>query len=149
MKKVKKQQEEVVKKVLDEEWKIGYSMLPNLRFKEILGTLVFNATYLVESCEVKNFSIDLYKKYREPYIDIYAVENGLTPANMFLEQDGDILIHNSLALDFASYVIPEIGVYFMERSKEMLMNGFVASDAYIVSSVKMRFPKESIGQIFQ
>lgn len=55
------------------------------------------------------------------------------------EVTGDILIDECLALPFLAYIDPEFGIYIMERISDMLLNGIVCSDTWLLQAVKRRF----------
>ncbi|MBF0648680.1 hypothetical protein IR083_07595 [Dysgonomonas sp. GY75] len=90
---------------------------------------------------VREFDIGFYhwktavsKCYGIPFEDLIIREEG----------SGRILIHESLDLLFMAYVDSGFGIYLLEKLSEMLINGIVFSDNYLMMLVCGRFSKEDI-----
>lgn len=60
------------------------------------------------------------------------------------EATGEILIDECLALPFLAYIDPEFGIYIMERISDMLLNGIVCSDTWLLQAVRRRFTIEEL-----
>lgn len=95
----------------------------------------------VKKHNVREFDIGFYhwkaaisKCYQIPMDDLVVRDEG----------SNRILIHESLDLLFVAYVDPEFGVYLFEKLSELLVNGIVFSDNYLMTQVCSRFSKEEI-----
>lgn len=55
------------------------------------------------------------------------------------ETTGEILIDECLALPFLAYIDQGFAMYIIERMSEMLLNGIVASDTWLLHNSRLRF----------
>lgn len=60
------------------------------------------------------------------------------------ESTGNILMEESLALLFVSYVDPTFAIHMIEKISELLMCGIALSDAFVVMHIKEKFTKEEL-----
>lgn len=116
-------------------------------FQELLfgtsqeGVQYFDSTaYIQAKGDIKKHNVQTFRasfihwenSLREAYKinkpDMYVVN----------EKDGHILIDESLALLFISYIDPKFGVYMLQRAEEMFLNGFVLSDTLLTVMANSR-----------
>ncbi|MDR2002672.1 MAG: hypothetical protein LBQ74_06545 [Prevotella sp.] len=90
---------------------------------------------------VREFDVGFYhwKMAVSKYYDIPVEE-------LIIRQEGSdrILVHESLDLLFMAYVDSEFGIYLLEKLSEMLINGTVLSDNYLMTMACSRFSKEDL-----
>lgn len=75
---------------------------------------------------------------------------GLSPEELFLidQGTGHRMAEESLALLFIVYTDPAFGSYLLESMGQMLLEGFVCSDTYLLMQVQNRFtPQELISTL--
>ncbi len=131
---------------------IMYKEFPELLFRtSATGSIYFDATsYIKEKGDIKKHSpIDFARKFSYWFTsvkEIYEIPDGEIMATD--EATGHILIDESLALLFVSYVDPVFGIYLLERVSEILLNGVALSDTYIMGVVRNRFTKDVLIKLF-
>nr|DAP98367.1 MAG TPA: hypothetical protein [Bacteriophage sp.] len=64
---------------------------------------------------------------------------------LFTDTDtGHIMAEESLALLFVVYTDPAFGIYLIESMTQMLLEGFVCSDTYLLTQLRNRFTTEEL-----
>lgn len=58
--------------------------------------------------------------------------------------DGHELVEASLALLFVAYVDPAFGIYMTDCMTQMLLEGFMCSDTYVMAQAHKRFTPEEL-----
>lgn len=125
---------------------IKYKEFPELLFgTSETGAIYFDATFCIteKGDPKKHSAIDFARKFSHWFVatkEVYDVSDGEIMATD--EATGHILIDESLALLFISYIDPAFGVYMIDRVSEMLLDGVTLSDTRIVEVVKNRFSKD-------
>ena len=125
-----------------------YREFPELMFgKNSANTIYFDATLYLEqrgdTCKhsVANF-VKEFSFWLKRFADAYQMQEcEMVVVDVASEH---IMIEQSLALLFVCYVDPEFGVHIFERADELLLDGVVLSDSYLMQKVGDRFTKESL-----
>ena len=129
-----------------------YKEFPELLFGSSEKNIIyFDATYYIEQKgnvqvhSVHNF-INLFSFWLKGFCDAYQIqENDMT---IIESKTNHVMIEESMALLFICYIDPMFGVYLFERAEELLLDGVVISDSYLMHLVGSRFTKESINNFF-
>ena len=111
------------------------------------GINYFDATaYILHKGNSKINNIPDFKNSFNFWISALCTEYTIQSRNVIItnELDGHILIDDSLALLFLSYVDPQFGVYMLERIHEMLITGIAISDSLLLLKAKERFSSQDI-----
>lgn len=109
--------------------------------------LYFNATqYIKKKGNPKTQNIRDFQLSFQHWISAAMQTYGIKQEDMIVcdEATGEILIDECLALPFLAYIDPEFGVYIMERMSEMLLNGIVGSDTWLLQAARRRFTTEEL-----
>lgn len=125
-----------------------YREFPSLLFGESEdGLMYFDATdYIKKNGDIKRHNT------KEFEIGFFfwrkAVSNEMSIAfDDLIVQDEttrNILIEESLTLIFLSYIHPEFGIYLLQSMDEMLQEGFVISDSYLLHKTQQRISAEEL-----
>ncbi len=125
-----------------------YREFPELMFGENSAkTIYFDATlYLEQRGDTQKQSVANFVKEFSFWLKMFAGAYQMQECEMVVVDvvSEHIMIEQSLALLFVSYVDPEFGVYIFERADELLLDGAVVSDSYLMHKVSDRFTKESL-----
>lgn len=129
-----------------------------MEFPELLfgtsenGINYFDATiYLAEKGDSKKHSaIDFARKFAFWFESVKAVYE-IPDFELMVtdETTGHILIDESLALLFVSYVDHSFGIYMTERMSELLLDGVTLSDTRIVQTIRNRLTKEELLKLIE
>lgn len=125
-----------------------YREFPELMFGESFGKIIyFDATlYIEQRGDIHKHSVvGFFKEFsfwKRALMDAYLMQES---EMVFVDEpSGHIMIEQSLALLFVSYVDPPFGVHIFERADELLLDGIVVSDTYLMQKVGDRFTQESM-----
>lgn len=121
-----------------------YSELPGLLVSKVGKNEMFNVDAFLESAKkTDKKSVDKYLEERGEVVDLYAKLLDTDKKYMVLQiKNEPTMMNAALALDFACWVIPELGIYMFERMNELLLDGFSVSDRYLGIAAQQRLPKQ-------
>lgn len=127
---------------------VYYNEFPDLLFGTTnSGEMYFDATHFISQKgdstkhNVRQFEM-LFIHWKKALCETYE----LSPEDIILMDDKNshVLVHESFALLFVSYIDPVFGLYMLERISEMLLNGIVLSDTSILMMSKDRLNKKQL-----
>lgn len=132
---------------------IKYMEFPELLFgTSERGINYFDATiYLAEKGDsYKHSVVDFTRKFAFWFESVKVVYE-ISDFELITtdEATGHVLIDESLALLFVSYIDPHFGVYMMERMSELLLDGVTLSDTRIVQTIRNRLTKEELLKLIE
>lgn len=134
-------------------FRVQFGEFPELLFGEsVNGTIYFDASLYIElkGDATKHSPIDFARKFSfwfESLQTYYEIPDGEIMTTD--ETTGHVLIDESLALLFVTYIDPAFGGYMVERVSELLLDGVVISDTRILAMVRNRLSKESLTNLIQ
>lgn len=130
---------------------IRYREFPELLFGESPnnGPSYFDATHYIRSQgderrhSVKEFRV-AFHHWITALSKIYSIEKD----DLVIRDasSGHILIDESLALLFVVYIDPDFGAYMLERTSELLVEGFSVSDSWLIMAAGSRLTIEELTQ---
>lgn len=123
-----------------------YGEFPDVLFgRATNGSLYFDSTHYIakQGDEKKHCVNDFNQKFRH-WIEAISQAYSLPSDEIVFtdEATGHVLIEESLALLFVSYVDPDFCIYILERVSEVLQNGVSLSDTCVIHIIKERFSKD-------
>lgn len=127
-------------------YKMRYGEFPDLLFgKSVNGAHYFDFThYITQQGDENKHSVEDFVLKFKPWFEAVSIAYELSPDEIIAtdQATGHILIDESLALLFVSYVDADFCIYIIERLSEVLLNGVALSDTSILQMVKGRFSIE-------
>lgn len=128
-----------------------YKEFPELLFGSSEKNIIyFDATLYIEqkdkaqSHSVTQF-INSFSFWLKGFCDAYQMQKD--EMVIIDSTTNHVMIEHSMALLFVCYIDPMFGVYLLERVEELLLDGVVISDSYLMHLVVNRLTKESITKI--
>ena len=128
---------------------IKFREFPNLLFGKSNGeTYFFDATAYIEKSGCQDKTVDDFKAAFRYFIDAVCDVYSLTYEQIFITSHHEhILIDETLALAFIAYIDSEFAIYMLERVADMLIDGVVLSDTYLLSNAGNRFSRDQLLQL--
>lgn len=127
---------------------IKFREFPNLLFGKLNDeTYYFDATAYIEKSGRQDKNIDDFKAAFGYFIDAVCDVYSLTYEQIFITLHEHVLIDETLALAFIAYIDREFAIYMLERVAEMLIDGVVLSDTYLISNAGNRFSRDQLLQL--
>lgn len=128
-----------------------YGEFGDLLFKTLEnGITYFDATnYILARGDIRKHSIKSFELGFTHWISAICDAYEADRKGMIIEDEktGHFLIDESLALLFVAYIDPDFGVYMLERISEMLTNGIVISDTYLLLQLRQRFTGNELSKL--
>ena len=128
-----------------------YQEFPDLLFGTSTKGLVYcNATdFIQKKGEAEKHTVTDFNTKFAFWIDAVCETYGLKSDNVvIMNEKGQYLIEESLALILITYIDSAFGVYMLERITEMLVSGVALSDTNLMLMVKDRLSEEQITKLF-
>lgn len=124
-----------------EQLKPLYQELPGMTFGKIGETSMFDADKFLDATKSEK-TVAQYLKDNAEIISKYAEILKISKKHLTIKLEGEpTMIHAALALNFASWAVPELAIYFFERMHELFLDGFSCSDRYLGAAAQ-RLPKQ-------
>lgn len=128
--------------------KCRFGEFPELLFGNLdNGRTYFDMTHFLITRK-RDPQIDLpgFRQAFAFWIDNIAGIYGIPPEKLFITVPGSghIMAEESLALPFMAYTDPVFGAYMLESITQMLIDGVVCSDSYILVQTHRRFTEEEL-----
>lgn len=129
-----------------------FGEFPDLLFGERGNArLYFDATHFLRAMNLD--PEPLVTKFQDAcacWIDRLGEAYAIPKSELFIidSRTGHQLAEEALSLLFLSYIDPPFGVYWHESMRQMLSEGVVCSDTYLLEQVRGRFTHEELSSIF-
>ena len=130
---------------------IRYREFPELLFGESPnnGPGYFDATHYIRSQgDERRHSVQEFRVAFHHWITALSKIYSIEKDDLVIRDasSGHILIDESLALLFVVYIDPDFGAYMLERTSELLVEGFSVSDSWLIMAAGSRLTIEELTQ---
>ena len=123
---------------------------PKLMFDNITkdGPLVFDSTFYYLANDIDEIDYKVFQNINKRYIQAF-IDNTDVKADelFFLNKDCHILMNRQLTFLFLCFAQPELTAYFNGLLGELMADGMVFSDSFILSLASDRVPTKYLQQI--
>lgn len=129
---------------------IKYLEFPDLLFgKAEDGLYYFDPFIFIKSKgDIKRHSVLEFERAYYHWLKAVSVVYSIKMEEIIVKDDttGKVIIEESLALPFVSYIDPYFAIHLLEKMSELLMCGISLSDTYINMHIKAKFSPEELSK---
>lgn len=128
-------------------FKSRFGEFPDLLFATADARTYFDMTHFLQTMKVDTEEkITEFTRGFDLWINHLSKVYGIPPDERFVldAATGHSLAEESLVLPFLTCVDPVFGVYLLESMTQMLLDGIVCSDSYILMQAQARFTQEEL-----
>lgn len=115
------------------------------------GRTYFDITHFLKTRKMETeYHLPKFSTAFAFWIDLLSKIYGTPREELFVTDPGTkhTMAEESLALPFLVYIDPAFGIYLLESMTQMLLEGFVCSDTYLLMQMRNRFtPEELISNV--